>query len=191
MAKKNIGITVFGVVVAIAAFITTNIWAQKLHEDVDSGRRAGNEWSETQKEVDKDLEQIGASIPTDIASTQHQLDQKMRLIKETDNAITPLMQVKGVHSSNTINAAVQMTEQYISLDKRFHKADSSENVASMYKEASGLLPRMTGLGVLFDQDVRNHVERMETRESHVKYAGYGLSILSIIVAGIAQLRKSD
>jgi hypothetical protein len=48
---------------------------------------------------------------------------------------------------------------------------------------------MEPLGVLFDSYVQSSVDGMSTRESYVKYVGYGLSILSIIVAGIAQLTK--
>jgi len=44
MAVKNVGITLLGVVVAIGAFVASNIWAQSLHEKVDRITNATSEW---------------------------------------------------------------------------------------------------------------------------------------------------
>ena len=44
MAGKNVGMTLLGVMVAIGAFVASNIWAQSLHEKVDRITNATSEW---------------------------------------------------------------------------------------------------------------------------------------------------
>lgn len=67
-----------------------------------------------------------------------------------------------------------------------------DSAAALDKEAAGLLQQLSARGVLRNSDALNMKEDSERRESYVKYAGYSLSILAIIVAAIAQLtRKGD
>ena len=51
MAGRNVGITLLGVVVAIGAFVASNIWAQSLHEKVDRITNTMNEWNAVYNDV--------------------------------------------------------------------------------------------------------------------------------------------
>ena len=45
MAGKNVGTTLLSVVVAIGAFVASNIWSQSLHETVDRLAHATEAWN--------------------------------------------------------------------------------------------------------------------------------------------------
>jgi len=61
MAGKNVGITLLGVVVAIGAFVASNIWAQSLHEKVDRITNATNEWNAAYNAVND--KEIAGDVP--------------------------------------------------------------------------------------------------------------------------------
>jgi hypothetical protein len=132
--------------------------------------------------------QLEGNALADIESAKLQLKQKLQLIKELDDAMTPLMQTHATHLKY-INSALAMNEQYNDLDKRSQKVESLDRVHALDNEASVLFSKLEPLGVLFDSDVQSSVDGLNTKEPRVRYAGYGLTILSLIVAGIAQLLK--
>lgn len=69
------------------------------------------------------------------------------------------------------------------------RRSSPPTPAALDKEAAGLLQQSSALGVLRNSDALNLKEDSERRESYIKYTGYLLSILAIIMAGIAQLTR--
>jgi hypothetical protein len=186
MAAKNVGITLFSIAVAIAAFIVSNIWAQELHEKVESARHATEGWKATYASVSRKEIDIGSSTPTDRIATEQRLQQRLQLIHETDEAETPLWQTKAVKPELFAKTRA-VTEQQYQLQIRSGKIDSLDNAAALDKEAERLFQYSTGLGVLMNLDVLHLQEQLESRESYVKWVGYTLGILALIVAGIAQL----
>jgi hypothetical protein len=95
MAGKNVGITLLGVVVAIGAFVASNIWTQSLHEKVDRITSATNEWNATYNAVnDKEID-IRANTASDLPDIKLRLQHRLAYAKQLDDATTKLMQAGG------------------------------------------------------------------------------------------------
>jgi len=80
-----------------------------------------------------------------------------------------------------------MTYQWIDLGERLRKLHSLDDAAALDKQSAALFEKMRGLGVLANIEVLDWKDALQKRESNIKYIGYTLRILAIIVAGIAQL----
>jgi len=80
-----------------------------------------------------------------------------------------------------------MTNHLDELEKQSRSVNSAEQAVALDKDATHLLSQLSGRGVLGNAEALQMKEQTESRETYVKYAGYSLSILAIIVAAIAQL----
>lgn len=191
MAGKNVGITLLGVVVAIGAFVASNIWAQSLHEKVDRITSATSEWNAAYNAVnDKEFDLRGDAV-SDLPGIKLRLQHRLEHAKQLDDATVRLMQA-GVGNLADDEASIKITEHFQKIYKQSRELDSVDSATALDKEAAGLLQQSSARGVLRNSDALNMKEDSERRESYVKYADYSLSILAIIVAGIAQLtRKGD
>lgn len=74
------------------------------------------------------------------------------------------------------------------IEQQSGSVDSVERAVALDKERVGLLDQLTGRGVLRNSDALKMKQRDESKETYVRYAGYSLSILGIIIAALAQLR---
>jgi hypothetical protein len=188
MAGKNVGITLLGVVVAIGAFVASNIWAQSLHEKVDRITSATNEWNAAYNAVnDKEIDLKG-DVVSDLLGIKLRLQHRLEHAKQLDDATVRLMQV-GAGNLADDEASIKITEHFQKIYEQSRGLDSVDSAAALDKEAAGLLQQSSALGVLRNSDALNLKEDSERRESYIKYTGYSLSILAIIVAGIAQLTR--
>lgn len=191
MAGKNVGITLLGVVVAIGAFVASNIWAQSLHEKVDRITSATSEWNAAYNAVNDKEVDLRADAVSDLPGIKLRLQHRLEHAKQLDDATVRLMQV-GAGDLADDEASIKITEHFQKIYEQSRGLDSVDSAAALDKEAVGLLQQSSAQGVLRNSDALNMKEYSEHRESYVKYAGYSLSILAIIVAGIAQLtRKGD
>jgi hypothetical protein len=108
------------------------------------------------------------------------------MIEELRNDETPLWQTEGA-TREEFQAASTAMDREQKLETRSQKIDSLESATALDKDADKLLQYSLGVGVLMDEDVRRWAEDLEKKESRVRWAGYILSILALLVAGIAQL----
>jgi hypothetical protein len=185
MTVKNI-ITVLGIAVAVAAFIVSNIWAQNLHEKVDSARRATDAWTATYNSVNREEIAMRGVLPADAAAADRRVEKTLGLVREVDHASTSFTQAEVVNSDE-IDGSIAMTRQSMDLGDRLRKPHSLDETAVLDKQAIALLEKVEGLGVLMDSEVMEWNDELQKRESSIKYIGYTLSILAIIVAGVALL----
>jgi hypothetical protein len=186
MAGKNVGITLLGVVVAIGAFVTSNIWAQNLQEKVDQITRATSEWDAAYNAVnDKELDLKG-NAPSNLAAIKLRLQHRLEHAKQLDAAAVKLMQA-GTGDLADDETSIKITECFQKIYERSGGLDSVDSAAAVDKEAARLLQELSSQGVLRNSDALKMKDGSERREFYVKYIGYSLSILAIIVAAIAQL----
>lgn len=186
MAGKNVGITLLGVVVAIGAFVASNIWAQNMHEKVDRIANATSEWDAAYNAVnDKELDLKGNPV-SDLPGIKLRLQHRLEHAKQLDAAAVKLMQA-GAGNLADDEASIRITEHFQKIYEQTRGIDSVDSAAALDKEAVGLLEELSSRGVLRNSDALKMKEDSERRESYVKYIGYSLSILAIIVAAVAQL----
>jgi hypothetical protein len=183
---KSVGITILSIVVAVAAFIVSNIWTQGLHEKVDLASRSTDSWTMTYNSVNREELAMSGAAPADLESAEHRLEKTLQLIDELNGAITGLMQTDALNSDE-INSATTMTYQYGQFIDRPRSAHSLDDTLLVDKRAAALFGRLRALGVLINSRVLARRDELQERESYVKYIGYTLSLLAIIVAGLAQL----
>jgi hypothetical protein len=186
MAVKNVGITLLGMVVAIGAFVASSIWAQSLHERLDRITNATKEWDAAYRAVnDREIDLNGNEV-SDLPGIKRQLQHRLEHAKQLDDATGSLMQA-GAGNLADDEASIKITENFQKINEQSSRVVSVDSAAALDKEAVGLLQELTARGVLRSSDALKMKEESERNESYVKYAGYSLSILAIIVAAIAQL----
>jgi hypothetical protein len=186
LAAKNVGITLLGVVVAIGAFVASNIWAQSLHENVDRLTNATNEWNAAYNSVnDKEID-LKANATSDLPGVKLRLQHRLEHAKQLDDASLKLTQA-GAGSLADDEALIKITKHIQKISEQSSGLDSADSAAALDKEAAKLLEELSARGVLRNLDALDMMQDSEREESRVKYTGYSLSILAIIVAAIAQL----
>jgi hypothetical protein len=84
-------------------------------------------------------------------------------------------------------ASIKITGCFQKVYEQSRGLGSVDSAATINNETAGLLQQLSARGVLRNSDALKMKEDSEREESYVKYAGYSLSILAIIVASIAQL----
>jgi hypothetical protein len=186
MAAKNVGITLLGVVVAIGAFVASNILAQSLHEKVDRLTNATNEWNAAYTAVkDKEID-LKANTASDLPGVKLRLQHRLEHAEQLDDASLKLMQAGAGNLADT-EASIKITEHLQKVSEQSRALDSADSATALDKEAAKLLEALIGRGGLRNLNALEMMEDSQREESRVKYAGYTLSILAIIVAAIAQL----
>jgi hypothetical protein len=111
MAGKNVGITLLGVVVAIGAFVASNIWAQSLHEKVDRITRATNEWNAAYNAVNDKEVDLRGDAASDLPGIKLRLQHRLEHAKQLDDATVRLMQV-GAGNLADDEASIKITEHF-------------------------------------------------------------------------------
>jgi len=139
---------------------------------------------------DKEVDLKGDPV-SDLPGIKLRLQHRLEHAKQLDDATVRLMQARAGNLADD-EASIKITEHFQKIYEQSRGLDSVDSAAALDKEAAGLLQQSSARGVLSNSDALNMKEDSERRESYVKYAGYSLSILAIIVAAIAQLhRKGD
>jgi hypothetical protein len=186
MAHRNIGITLLGVFVAIGAFVAGTIWAQSLHDKVDALDHAIAAWGGAYKAVSDTEIDLNANAATDFAGIKQRLQHRLEHIKQLDDASIKLMNT-NVADGKLIDASLALTRRYGDIEQELPKVNSAERLAVLDKDAAAIVDKLEAGGVLMNSEAQKLEETSETQESRVRFAGYALSILGIIVAAIAQL----
>jgi hypothetical protein len=186
VAVKNTGITLLGVVVAIAAFVAGTIWSASLHDKVDRITRATEAWSASYNAVnDKeiDLKQGPASDLAGITATlKHRVEDAHRL----EDAELLLMRA-GTGNLADNEASIAITQRQHANEQQGASVDSADRAIALDKEANRLLDELKVRGVLRDSEALKNKQTADTMETYIKYAGYALTILGFIIAAVAQL----
>lgn len=186
MAGKNVGMTLFGVVVAIGAFVTSNIWATNLRDRGERLTHATEAWDAAYNTVsDKEIDFKG-SMPSDLTAASTRLKHRIGDAHQLEDATLPLVQA-GVGTLTEDEASIHITQRLGTIEEQASSVDSVDRAAALDSETAGLISQLKGQGVLWDSEALKVMDRSEANETHVKYAGYSLSILGIIIAAIAQL----
>jgi hypothetical protein len=186
MAGNNVGTTLLSVIVAIGAFVASNIWSQGLHETIDRLSRAMDTWNVAYNAVSEKEIDLKGDPPSDLPALKLRLQHRLEHATQLEDATTKLMQA-GVGTLQEDEASIKMINQLYEIQKQSQAINSVEQAVALDNDATHLLDQLSGRGVLRNVEALQTEERTESRETYVKYAGYSLSILAIIVAAIAQL----
>ena len=186
MAVKNVSITLLGVVVAVGAFVASNIWATSMHEKVERLTRATDAWSAADKAVNYNEIDLNGNAPADMPGIKARLKHRIEDAHQLEDATLKLMQA-GMGTLKEDEISIKHTEHLHAIEQQSGRAASSDQAAALDKETAKLLEQISGLGTLTNSDGLKAKEQSERQETYVKYAGYSLSILGIIVAAFAQL----
>ena len=188
MAGKNVGVTLLSVVVAVSAFVASSIWRENLQDRIVKAHDATQEWTQTYNSInDRSLVLGGEPAPTDLADTKQRLSRKLQFIKEVIGVIIPgLIRAQNVEGK-LLKVNEDMLDHYGQLAQQSLDIKSLNQAVALDNEATGLLGKEIELGVLLNSYALQQEEDLEGRASYIKYIGYSLSVLAIIVAGIAQI----
>jgi hypothetical protein len=113
---------------------------------------------------------------------QHRLEHA----KQLDDVGIKLMNT-GAADGRIIDVGLALTRKYGEIERELPGVNSAERAAALDRDAARVVDKIEAGGVLMNLNAQKLREAAEKRESFVKWAGYGLSILSIIVAANAQL----
>lgn len=186
MAGKNVGITLLGVVVAVGAFVASNIWATSLHDQVERLSRATDAWSAANKAVSYNGIDLNGNAPADLPGNTARLKHRIEDAHQLEDATLKLMQA-GMGTLKEDEISIKHTEYLQGIEQQSGSIASLDQAAALDKETATLLGQISRLGTLMNSDALQAKEKSERQETYVKYAGYSLSILGIIVAAFAQL----
>src|SRR5579862_8416754 len=77
MVVKNVGITLLGVVVAVGAFVASNIWATSLHDKVERLTGSTDTWSTANKAVSSNEIDLNGNGATDLLGITTRLKHRI------------------------------------------------------------------------------------------------------------------
>jgi hypothetical protein len=186
MAGKNIGVTLLSVVVAVAAFVVSSISAQELTQKIEILDHARERWDDTSNSViSRDLA-LGTKMSPDVGEEKQRIQQKLAFVFEMIGGHDVLMKTEAV-TSEYIALSGRNLKDYGRMYDENEKLDNLDQQSKLEKGVNTLLANARDVGTLMDVQVEKVSEELRGRERYVRYGGDFLSILAIIVAGIAQL----
>lgn len=92
MAGKNVGITLIGVVVAVGAFVASNIWATSLRDKVERLNHATDAWSGADMAVGSNEIDLNRNGPADLLGITARLKHRIADTHQLEDATLKLMQ---------------------------------------------------------------------------------------------------
>lgn len=171
---------------AVGAFIASNIWATSLHDKVERLNRATDAWRAADKAVNYNEIDLNGNAPADLPGITARLKHRIEDAHQLEDATLKLMQA-GMGTLKEDEISITHTKYLHAIEQQSGCPASLDQAAALDKEAAKLLEQMSGVGTLMNSDGLEAKEQSERQETYVKYAGYSLSILGIIVAAIAEL----
>jgi hypothetical protein len=174
---------VLSIVVGLAAFVVTTIWAGELSETLQKYKEAIDRWDRT----DETVLQSSTVISNAVTQGRDSLDQMSRLLDTELFAVGDLFR-DGVTYGTMPQRFGKMLDEGKTLNEEAKKVVTPDNVVLIAGKMGQLIKSASVLGGAIRIRTEEERDNFDKRRTFVKYGGYVLGILSIIVAGIASKR---
>lgn len=180
---KKTGVTTLSIVVAIAAFVVATVWAGGLNETRQKYQDAIDRWDRT----DQATVQSSVVLANTVLQGRDWLDQMSRLLDTEMSALGNLFH-DGITFGKMPDMLGKMNDEQKKLDEEENKVVTSDDAARVGANMKQLIKSASTFGAsikIFTEEKRDNLDK---RGTLVKYGGYVLGILAIVVAGIASMR---
>jgi hypothetical protein len=184
VAANNTGITVLSVAVAISAYLVSDIWARELQKQVDDLDRVMTSWRATTRYVKLADTLLGDKVPPDLTDATQWVQKKVDIVSEETATIGASLDTIPL-DSGVRDAWSKFDSEANDLAKQ--TIDSSDKAALLGKKVTHLIALEEAIGFSQSTDAWTVIRTKTKKELRIRYGGYALSILAIIVAGIAQI----
>jgi hypothetical protein len=186
MNKRSPGVKVLSIIVAVVAYFISDIYARELEKRVEDLNKARAEWTDTERYVNLRSAMLGP-LPTTVPEASQWLNVELTLAVQELTSEGRLTKIKPLDDKGTDDAILKMTYEIKSLNTQ--KISSLADATAMQKKIGDFRSHIEGAGYLADSHAWEEGFDKEDRELPVRYWGYGLSVLAILVAGFAHFTE--
>jgi hypothetical protein len=174
---------VLSIAVGVAAFVVATIWAGELGETLQKYQHAIDTWDRT----DQSTVQASLTLGNLAPQGRDWTDQMSRLTDTEVGALGELFR-DGVTFGTMPTRFGKIIEEEQTLDKQAQKVVTADDAVAVGGKMKALIMDASTLGGSIEIFTKVQYDNVDKRRTLVKYGGYALGVLAIIVAGIAGSR---
>ncbi|MGA7765666.1 MAG: hypothetical protein WCA27_05525 [Candidatus Sulfotelmatobacter sp.] len=177
------GTVLLSVVVGVAAFVVATIWAGELGETLQKYQHAIDTWDRT----DQSTLQASVTLGNVPPQGRDWTDQMSRLTNTEVGALGELFR-DGVIFGTMPTRFGKIIDEEQTLDEDAKKVVTPDDAVAVGGKMRALIKDASTLGGAVEIFTKEQYDKVDKRRTLVKYGGYVLGVLAIIVAGIAGSR---